>query len=47
MEKAKKVTKNNYQAKDALINLINNADKDEIEMYYKCLTSIKAFMNKK
>lgn len=39
--------KNNYQAKDALINLINNADKDEIEMYYKRLTSIKAFMNKK
>lgn len=30
-----------------LETLIENADKEELKMYYKCITTIKSYVNKK
>lgn len=35
------------RVKEHLYTLINRADSDELQMYFKCLTSIKNYMNKK
>lgn len=40
-------TKNNLKARDTLNLLINRADKEELELYYKCLTAIKSYTTKK
>lgn len=37
----------NIKARDTLNLLMDRADKEELEMYYKCFTSIKSYMNKK
>lgn len=37
----------NIKARDTLNVLLDRADKDELQMYYKCITSIKSYMNKK
>lgn len=36
----------NLKARDTLNILIDRATKDELQMYYKCLTTIKSYMNK-
>lgn len=36
----------NLKARDTLNLLMDRASKDELQMYYKCLTSIKSYMNK-
>ena len=33
--------------KETLETLINRADKDELQMYYKCITTIKTYVTKK
>lgn len=33
--------------KQNLISFIDKADKDELQMYYKCLSTIKSYVNKK
>lgn len=40
-------TNTNLKARDTLNVLINRATKDELEMYYKCLTTIKSYVSKK
>lgn len=34
------------KARDTLNVIIDRASKDELQMYYKCLTTIKSYMNK-
>ncbi len=36
----------NLKARDALKLLIDRANKEELQMYYKCITAIKSYMNK-
>lgn len=36
----------NLKARDALKLLIDRANKEELEMYCKCLTTIKSYVNK-
>lgn len=38
---------NKLRIKEILDTLIENADKDELKMYYKCITTIKSYVNKK
>ncbi len=38
---------NNLKIKEQLTNMIDKADKDEIKMYYKCISTIKSYVNKK
>jgi len=38
---------NKLKIKGILDTLIENADKEELKMYYKCITTIKSYVNKK
>lgn len=38
---------NKLKIKETLNNIIEKADKDELKMYYKCITTIKSYVNKK
>lgn len=38
---------NKLKIKETLNTLIDRADKEELEMYYKCITTIKNYVNKK
>lgn len=38
---------NKLKIKETLETLIDRADKDELKMYYKCITTIKSYVNKK
>lgn len=42
-----KGTANKLKIKETLETLINRADKDELQMYYKCITTIKTYVTKK
>lgn len=35
------------QVKQNLDNIIRRSDKDELKMYYKCITEVKGYINKK
>lgn len=37
----------NISIKENLYTLIDRADSDELQMYFKCLTTIKNYLNKK
>ena len=37
---------NNLKIKDTLMNIIKNADKEELKVYYKCIIAIKKFKDK-
>jgi hypothetical protein len=41
-----KTEKNKLQVKQNLHNIIDMCDKEELKMYYKCITTIKDFVNK-
>lgn len=41
-----KTDKNKLQLKENLHNIIDMCDKEELKMYYKCITTIKDFVNK-
>ena len=38
---------NKLKIKEALDTFIDRADKEELKMYYKCITTIKSYVNKK
>lgn len=38
---------NKLKIKEILDTIIENADKEELKMYYKCITTIKSYVNKK
>lgn len=38
---------NKLKVKEALDTIIERADKEELKMYYKCITTIKSYVNKK
>lgn len=38
---------NNLKIKENLTNIIDRADKDEIKAIYKCVSTIKGYLNKK
>ncbi len=38
---------NRLKVKENLYNIVDRADTEELHMYYKCLTTIKSYMNKK
>ncbi len=38
---------NKLHIKETLINIIDKSNKEELKMYYKCIKSIKEYMNKK
>lgn len=38
---------NRLKIKETLDNIIKKSDKDELKMYYKCITTIKTYVNKK
>lgn len=37
---------NNLKIKDSLVDIIENADKEELKVYYKCIIAIKKFKDK-
>lgn len=37
---------NNLKIKDTLIDIIKNAEKEELKVYYKCIIAIKKFKDK-
>ena len=38
---------NKLKMKETLATLIDRADKDELQMYYRCITTIKTYVTKK
>lgn len=38
---------NKLKMKEVLDNFIDRVDKDELKMYYKCITTIKSYVDKK
>ncbi|MCI8345854.1 MAG: helix-turn-helix transcriptional regulator [Clostridia bacterium] len=38
---------NKLQIKENLYNIIDKSEKDELKMYYTCITAIKNYVNKK
>ena len=38
---------NKVQVKENLYNIIDKSEKDELKMYYTCITAIKNYVNKK
>lgn len=38
---------NKLKVKNTLDNIIDRSDKDELKMYYKCITTMKSYMIKK
>ena len=39
--------KTKLSIRESLVTIIKNADNDEVKMYYKCITTMKGFFNKK
>lgn len=39
--------KNRLKIKDTLHDMIEKGDKEELQMYYKCITTIKSYATKK
>ncbi len=42
-----KCENNNLKVKENLINIIDKADKDELKAIYKCVSTIKGYLDKK
>ena len=42
-----KENNNKLKMKETLATLIDIADKDEVQMYYRCITTIKTYVTKK
>ena len=42
-----KTEENKFNLAKTLSNVINRSDKDELRVYYKCICTIKSYINKK